>query len=65
MDMLVKLYDLPDSRPAFDRLRQAGITLRRALAPEKHKVVGDVQRGVGQRNRDRVQPPAGLLLYRD
>ena len=38
MDMLVKLYDLPDSRPAYDRLHQAGITLRRALAPEKHKV---------------------------
>jgi hypothetical protein len=38
MDMLVKLYDLPDSRATYDRLRQAGITLRRALAPEKHKV---------------------------
>jgi len=39
MDMLVKLYDLPGSRPAYDRLHQAGITLRRALAPEKHKVI--------------------------
>ena len=39
MDMLVKLYALPDSRPAYDRLHQAGIILRRALAPEKHKVI--------------------------
>jgi ribosomal protein S18 acetylase RimI-like enzyme len=43
MDMLVKLYALPDSRPAFDRLRQAGIILRHALAPEKHKVVAWVR----------------------
>jgi hypothetical protein len=43
MDMLVKLYDLPDSGPAYDRLRKAGIVLRRALAPEKHKVTAWVQ----------------------
>ena len=43
MDMLVKLYDLPDSRPAYDRLQQAGITMRRALAPEKHKVTAWVR----------------------
>jgi ribosomal protein S18 acetylase RimI-like enzyme len=43
MDMLVKLYDLPDSRAAFDRLRAAGIILRRALAPEKHKVIAWVR----------------------
>jgi GNAT superfamily N-acetyltransferase len=43
MDMLVKLYDLPDSRPAYDRLGQAGIILRRALAPEKHKVIAWVR----------------------
>jgi Acetyltransferase (GNAT) family len=43
MDMLVKLYDLPDSRPAYDRLGQAGITMRRALAPEKHKVIAWVR----------------------
>jgi GNAT superfamily N-acetyltransferase len=39
MDMLVKLYDLRDSRAAFERLRQEHIEIRRALAPEKHKVV--------------------------
>lgn len=44
MDMLVKLYDLPDSQATYDRLRQAGITLRRALAPEKHKVTAWVRK---------------------
>ncbi len=34
MDMLVKLYALPDSREAYESLRNAGITTRRALAPE-------------------------------
>ena len=43
MDMLVKLYDLPDSRPLRERLTQDGVSLRRALAPEKHKVIAWVQ----------------------
>lgn len=38
MDMLVKLYDLPDSRTLLEGLAKAGISVRRALAPEKHKV---------------------------
>src|SRR5216683_1750438 len=44
MDMLVKLYDLPDSSRAFERLRQAGNVIRRALAPEKHKVIAWVRK---------------------
>ncbi len=43
MDMLVKLYDLPDSQSAFARPREADIDLRRALAPEKHKVIAWVR----------------------
>ena len=43
MDMLVKLYDLPNSQAAFERLHESGSTLRRALAPEKHKVVAWVR----------------------
>ena len=39
MDMLVKLYALPDSREVFERLQKANITTRRALAPEKRKVI--------------------------
>jgi predicted N-acetyltransferase YhbS len=44
MDMLVKLYDLPDSSAAFAKLREADVTLRRALAPEKHKVTAWVRK---------------------
>jgi hypothetical protein len=43
MDMLVKLYDLPASGAAMARLREQGITVRRALAPEKHRVVAWVR----------------------
>jgi GNAT superfamily N-acetyltransferase len=43
MDMLVKLYDLPPSGAAFERLREQGIEVRRALAPEKHKVLAWVR----------------------
>jgi predicted N-acetyltransferase YhbS len=48
MDMLVKLYALPDSRPSYDRLRQAGIVMRRALAPEKHKVTAWVRQAFSE-----------------
>jgi hypothetical protein len=44
MDMLVKLYDLPNSRVAFERLLQVGVVMRRALAPEKHKVAAWVRK---------------------
>ena len=39
MDMLVKLYDLPPSQDALGRLATAGVSVRRALPPEKHKVL--------------------------
>jgi len=43
MDMLVKLYDLPDSASLREQLAQAGVSVRRALAPEKHKVIAWVK----------------------
>jgi GNAT superfamily N-acetyltransferase len=43
MDMLVKLYALPPSADVFERLSKTGITTRRALAPEKHTVLGWVR----------------------
>ena len=48
MDMLVKLYELPDSRPAFERLRGHRIQIRRALAPEKHTIVAWVRNNFSQ-----------------
>ena len=36
IDMLVRLYDLPDSSPLYSAILSQGITLRRARAFEKH-----------------------------
>src|SRR5881394_1112012 len=39
MDLLVKLYELPDSTVVLKKLKKTGIDIRRALAPEKGLVV--------------------------
>jgi len=44
MDLLVKLYELPDSTTPLKKLRKRGIEIRRALAPEKTFVVDWVNR---------------------
>jgi len=44
MDMLVKLYNLPNSQAAFERLNATGCMVRRALAPEKHKIIAWVRK---------------------
>ena len=44
MDMLVKLYDLPDSREIFAALSRDGISVRRAMAPDKHKILAFVKK---------------------
>lgn len=38
IDMLVKLYQLPPLEPEIAAMKEAGITIRRAIAPEKHFV---------------------------
>jgi len=48
MDMLVKLYDLPDPSAAFAQLLKQGVQIRRALAPEKHKIVAWVRENFGE-----------------
>lgn len=42
-DMLVKLYTLPPLEPALEAQRQQGISVRRAIAPEKHHVLNWVR----------------------
>lgn len=42
-DMLVKLYNLPPLGPHFVAQTEHGITLRRAIAPEKHHVLAWVR----------------------
>lgn len=38
IDMLVRLYDLPESATMYQRIAETGVTLRRARAFEKHTV---------------------------
>lgn len=38
IDMLVRLYDLPDSRELYGKVEAQGVILRRARAFEKHTV---------------------------
>lgn len=48
MDMLVKLYDLPEiSMEALAQIEHRGIVIRRAMAPEKHLVVQWVRETFG------------------
>lgn len=46
--MLVRLYDLPDPASRVRALHDAGIELRRALAPERHVVVSWVRQQFGE-----------------
>jgi predicted N-acetyltransferase YhbS len=43
IDMLVRLYDLPDSSKTYQTVADSGITLRRARAFEKHTVAAFVR----------------------
>jgi predicted N-acetyltransferase YhbS len=43
IDMLVRLYDLPDSSQTYQKVADSGVTLRRARAFEKHTVVAFVR----------------------
>jgi GNAT superfamily N-acetyltransferase len=47
-DMLVRLYDIPEASARSAGLRQAGVDLRRAIAPEKHVVVSWVRQVFGE-----------------
>jgi len=46
--MLVRLYDLPDSRPIMAEMAAQGITIRRAIAPEKHIVLDWIREAFGE-----------------
>lgn len=38
-DLLVKLYELPESARLIEKLREDGVEIRRAIGPEKHAIV--------------------------
>ncbi len=42
-DMLVKLYDLPETVPGLERLNQIGIQIKRAMPHNKHRVLSYVE----------------------
>jgi GNAT superfamily N-acetyltransferase len=46
--MLVRLYDIPGPAARIAVLRQAGVDVRRALAPERHVVVSWVREQFGE-----------------
>ena len=46
--MLVRLYDIPEPQGPIAALRQEGVDLRRAIAPEKHVVVSWVRQQFGE-----------------
>jgi GNAT superfamily N-acetyltransferase len=48
-DLLVKLYDLPDAGAPAEALNGEGITIRRAMAYEKHLAVNWVRQTFGRR----------------
>lgn len=46
--MLVRLYDIPDAAPRVRALREAGVEVRRGLAPERHIVASWVRQQFGE-----------------
>lgn len=47
-DLLVKLYELPDSRPIIVGLQKEGVNIRKAIAYEKRRVVDWVEDSFGR-----------------
>jgi len=43
-DLLVKLYDLPASAQAIEKLREDGVEIKRAIGPEKQAIVEWVEK---------------------
>lgn len=47
-DMLVKLYDLPDSKPILKSLEDDSIIIKRAIAPERFFIVSTIEKAFGK-----------------
>lgn len=47
-DMLVRLYDLPELSSAVDAVKEKGILIKQAIAPEKSAVILWVEREFGR-----------------
>lgn len=47
-DMLVNLYQLPDSAPFYQRVEEAGIRIVRALSPNQHVILDFIREEFGE-----------------
>ncbi len=71
IDMLVRLYDLPDSSPLYRQVADGGITLRRARAFEKHTLSAFAKANFSEKWASEIeisltrQPAACFLATRD
>ncbi len=71
IDMLVRLYDLPDNTVLYRKVAEHGVTLRRARAFEKHTVAAFVREHFSEKWVSEVevaiarQPPACFIATRD
>lgn len=71
IDMLVRLYDLPDSTPLYSEVASKGVTLRRARAFEKHTVAAFAKTHFSEKWASEVevaltrQPVACFIATRD
>lgn len=71
IDMLVRLYDLPDSAPLYRAVAENGITLRRARAFETHTVAAFAREHFSEKWVSEVQvavtrqPVACFIATRD
>ena len=69
-DMLVNLLELPDPHPLYAQLRQEGIVIRRALAPDRKLVCDFVERtfsacAVGEAEASFARKPVSLFVATD
>jgi predicted N-acetyltransferase YhbS len=71
IDMLVRLYDLPESNAIYHEMEKNGVTLRRARAFEKHTVAAFVKANFSEKWVSEVevsmtrQPIACFIATRD
>lgn len=71
IDMLVRLYDLPDSSQTYQKVANNGVTLRRARAFEKHTVAAFVRANFSEKWVSEVevamtrQPVACFIATKD
>jgi GNAT superfamily N-acetyltransferase len=71
IDMLVRLYDLPDSTSLYRKISANGITLRRARAFEKHTVEAFARANFSEKWASEIavaltrQPTACFIATRD